>query len=139
MAVSLSSTAALSANANNGAGFHTSVESGVTVFRGSPTKINHQAVAAYKALELQEQQIANQNRIAQAQLRSQNNLAQQRLDLDRRIAFTNNEIFSQRRSRFGGQRFVTGGFGGFNNRFFGVNGISRNTRFSGGFNGRRFK
>ena len=138
MAVSLSSTAALSAHAGE-AGFHTSVESGVTVFRGSPTKINHQAVAAYKALELQEQQIANQNRIAQAQLRSQNNLAQQRLDLDRRIAFTNNEIFSQRRSRFGGQRFVTGGFGGFNNRFFGVNGISRNTRFSGGFNGRRFK
>ena len=137
MAVSLSSTA-LSAHAGE-AGFHKSVESGVTVFRGSPTKINHQAVAAYKALELQEQQIANQNRIAQAQLRSQNNLAQQRLDLDRRIAFTNNEIFSQRRSRFGGQRFVTGGFGRFNNRFFGVNGISRNTRFSGGFNGRRFK
>ena len=128
MAVSLSSTAALSANAGE-AGFHTSVESGVTVFRGSPTKINHQAVAAYKALELQEQQLANQNRIAQAQLRSQNNLAQQRLDLDRRIAFTDNEIFSQNRSRFGGQRFVTGGFNGrfnrgFNNRFFGVNGIS---------------
>lgn len=144
MAVSLSSATALSANANDGVGFHTSHESGVKVFRGAPTQINYQAAAAYKSLELKEQQIANQHRQAQAQLKSQNSIAQQRLDLDRRIAFTDNEIFSQNRSRFGGQRFVTGGFNGrfnrgFNNRFFGVNGISRNTRFSGGFGGKGFK
>jgi len=141
MVASLSLGGTMSANAND-AGFHVSHESGVKVYRGVPTHINHQAVAAHKALELKERQIDNKNRQAQAQLRSQNNLAQGRLDLDRRIAFTNNEIFSQRRSRFGGQRFVTGGFNrGFNNRFFGVNGISRNSRFAGGFGGsaRRFK
>jgi len=146
MAASLSLGGAISASANDGAGFHVSHESGVKVYRGAPTHINHQAVAAHKALELKERQIDNKNRQAQAQLRSQNNIAQQRLDLDRRIAFTNNEIFSQSRSRFGGQRFVTGGFNrgfnrGFSNRFFGVNGISRNSRFAGGFgkSARRFK
>ncbi len=147
LAVGLSSAASMTANANDGAGFHTSLESGVKVYRGAPLQINHQAVASYKALELKERKIENQNRQAQAKLKSQNRIAQGRLDLDRRIAFTDNEIFSQRRSRFGGQRFVTGGFNrGFgarfnNNRFFGVNGISRNTRFSGGFgkSGNRFK
>jgi len=147
MAVSMASAAGMNASANDGAGFHTSYESGVKVYRGAPAQINHQAAAAYKALELKERQIDNQNRQAQAQLRSHNRVVQGRLDLDRRIAFTDNEIFSQRRSRFGGQRFVTGGFNrGFNgrvnnNRFFGVNGISRNTRFSGGFgkSAKRFK
>jgi len=105
MAVSLSSATALSANANDGAGFHTSHESGVKVFRGAPTQLNYQAAATFKSLELREQQIANQNRQAQAQLKSQNSIAQQRIDLDRRIAFTDNEIFSQNRSRFGGRGF----------------------------------
>jgi len=130
MAVSMTSLAGMNASANDGAGFHVSHQSGVKVYRGAPLQINHQAAAAYKALELQERQIDNQNRQAQAQLRSQNRIAQDRLDLDRRIGFTNNEIFSQRRSRFGGQRFVTGGF---NTRFLGgVNGISRNSGFSRG-------
>jgi len=61
MAVSLSSATALSANANDGAGFHTSHESGVKVFRGAPTQLNYQAAATFKSLELREQQIANQN------------------------------------------------------------------------------
>jgi len=107
LAVGLSSAASMTANANDGAGFHTSLESGVKVYRGAPLQINHQAVASYKALELKERKIENQNRQAQAKLKSQNRIAQGRLDLDRRIAFTDNEIFSQRRSRFGGQRFVT--------------------------------
>ena len=133
MAVSLSSLTGISANANDSAGFNVSHETGVKVYRGSATHINHQVVANYKALELQEQQIKNQNRLAQARLRSDNRLAQERLDLDRRIAFTDNEIFSNRNRR-SGQRFVTGGF---NNRFFGINGISRNTRVSKGFGGTR--
>ena len=135
LALSLSSIAGMSASANDGSGFHTSHESGVKVYRGAPLHINHQAVSKYRALDLKEKKINNQNRQAQAKLKSQNNLAQQRLDLDRRIAFTNNQIFSQRRSRFGGQRFVTGGR--FGNRFFGVNGISRNSQFSRGFAGRK--
>lgn len=129
MAVSLSSTAALSANANNGAGFHVSHECCVSVYRGVPLQIDHKAVASYKALELQEQKIANQNRLAHAQLKSQNNLAQQRLDLDRRIAFTPNNIYSQRGSRFGGQRFVTGGFG---RRGFGLGGFGTGGGFGVG-------
>jgi len=129
-ALSLSSFSGMSANANDGAGFHVSHQSGVKVYRGAPTHINHQAVATYKALELQEKQIKNQNLQAQRQLSSDNRIAQQRLDLDRRIAFTENEIFSSRRDRFNNRRFVTGGF---NNRFFGINGISRNTRISKGF------
>ena len=140
-ALSLSATTGLSASANSASGFNVSQHSGVTVYRGAPQHVNHQVVAAHRALDLQERQIDNQARQAAAQQRAQQNLAQQRLDLDRRIAFTNNEIFSTRRSgRFNNRRFVTGGFnnrgigrGGFNNRFFGVRGISQNTRISGRF------
>jgi len=151
-ALCLTSLAAIPANANDGSSYHATHESGVKVYRGTPNGINHQAAAQYKALELRETQIDNQNRQAQAQLRSQNSIAQQRIDLDRRIAFTDNEIFSQNNNRFGGQRFNSRGFNrgfrgrfnrGFNrgisNRFYGVNGISNNSRFSGGFSrsGRR--
>ena len=62
-------------------------------------------------------------------LNAETKLNQDRLALDRRIAFTNNEIFSDNRSR-NGRRFINRGF---NNRFYGVNGISRNTRISRGF------
>ena len=134
----MASGMALSASAGQGPGVHASYESGVKVYRGAPTAANHQAIAAYQALELQERQIANQNRLAHAKLRAESKLNQDRLDLDRRIAFTDNEIFSDNRSR-NGRRFIDRGFNnrgfnrGFNNRFYGVNGISRNTRISRGF------
>ncbi len=125
----MTSGMALSASAGEGQGVHTSYESGVKVYRGAPTQINHQVAASYKALELREQQIDNQNRLAQARLRAETKLNQDRLDLDRRIAFTDNEIFTSR-GRSNGRRFVNRGF---SNRFYGVNGISRNTRISRGF------
>lgn len=154
IALSLTSVAAMPAHGSD-AGFHSAHEAGVKVYRGSAaTQINHQAVASYRKLELQERKINNQNQLARAQLNSQNSIAQQRLDLDRRIAFTNNEIFSQRNNRFGGRGFNTRrgfnsrrssrGFNGGNNRgfngaisnrFLGVNGISQNSNFSGGFSG----
>ena len=147
IALSLSSAAAVSAHAHD-AGFNYANEAGVKVYRGAATHINHQAVASYKALDLRETQIKNQNQQARAKLQSQNSIAQQRIDLDRRIAFTDNEIFSQNRSRFGGRGFSSRGFrggstrgfnrgfnSGISNRFFGVNGISNNSRFSGGFSG----
>lgn len=129
MALGLSSATALTATANDGAGVHVSYESGVKVYRGAPQPINYQAAAAHKALALQELQIKNQNRQANARLKSENRLNQARLDLDRRIAFTDNEIFTNNRSRTS-RRFINRGF---NNRFFGVNGISRNSRISRGF------
>jgi len=129
MAVGLSSGMAVTAAANDGSGMHVSYESGVKVYRGAPLQIDHQAAATYQALELQERQIRNQNRQAQARLISENRLNQERLKLDRRIAFTENEIFTNRRSR-NGRRFVNRGF---NNRFYGVNGVSRNTRVTRGF------
>jgi len=135
----MASGMALSASAGQGPGVHASYESGVKVYRGAPLQFNHQAAAQYKALELQERQIKNQNLQAQRRLNSDNSIAQQRLDLDRRIAFTDNEIFTGRRST-NGRRFVTGGFNnrfGISNRFFGVNGISNNTRISTGRNARR--
>lgn len=138
LAVGLTSGMALTASANDGAGVHVSYESGVKVYRAAPTQLNHQVAATYKALELQERQIDNQNRLATARLNAETRLNTDRLALDRRIAFTNNEIFSDNRSR-NGRRFINRGFNnrgfnrGFNNRFYGVNGISRNTRISRGF------
>ena len=129
LAVGLTSGMALSASANDGSGVHVSYESGVKVYRAAPTQLNHQVAATYKALELQERQIDNQNRQANARLNAETRLNQDRLALDRRIAFTDNEIFSNRGSR-NNRRFVNRGF---NNRFYGVNGISRNTRISKGF------
>jgi len=129
MALGLSTGLAVTATANDGSGVHVSYESGVKVHRGAPLHIDHQAAATYEALRLEELQIKNQNRQAKARLRSETRLNQERLDLDRRIAFTENEIFTNSRSR-NGRRFVTRGR---NNRFFGVNGISRNTRVSRGF------
>ena len=128
-AISLSSFSGMTASANDGAGFNVNHTSGVKVYRGAPTQLNHQVAATYKALELQERQIDNQNRQATARLNAETKLNQDRLALDRRIAFTNNEIFSDNRSR-NGRRFINRGF---NNRFYGVNGISRNTRISRGF------
>jgi len=129
-ALGLSSVSGLSAQANDSAGIHVSHESGVKVYRGSALHVNHQAAATFKALELKERQIKNQNLQAQRRLNLDNRIAQQRLDLDRRIAFTDNEIFTNRRGRFNNRRFVTGRF---NNRFFGINGISRNTSVSKGY------
>lgn len=129
LATIMTSGMALSASAGQAPGVHMSHESGVKVYRGAPTHINHQAAASYKALELQELQIKNQNRQANARLNAETSLNQQRLDLDRRIAFTDNEIFTSNRGRTN-RRFINRGF---NNRFFGVNGISRNSRVSRGF------
>lgn len=120
---------AVSASAGQASGVNASYESGVKVYRGAPTQINHQAAASYKALELQERQISNQNRLAHARLNAETKLNQDRLALDRRIAFTDNEIFTNSRSR-SSRRFVNRGF---NNRFFGINGISRNSSVSKSF------
>ena len=129
LATVMTSGMAVSASAGQAPGVHTSYESGVKVYRGAPAQINHQAAASFKALELQERQIANQNRLAHARLNAETKLNQDRLALDRRIAFTDNEIFTNSRSR-NGRRFVNRGF---NNRFFGINGISRNSSVSKSF------
>ncbi len=145
VAVTLSVCGFTGATAHAGdAGFHANQEAGVKVYRGNATHLNYQAVTALQSVRIAEKRVDNQNRQANAKLNAEKNIAQQRLDLDRRIAFTDNEIFSQNRSRFGGQRFVSGqsnrGFNGrSNNRFYGVNGISHNSRFSGGLKGKRFK
>lgn len=130
MALSLTSGMVSTASANSGPSVHTSYEEGVKVYRPIHPKPDFQAKAAFKALKLQERQIDNEARLGQARLRSETRTNRDRLALDRRIAFTNNEIFSNRRSR-NNRRFTNGGL---SNRFFGVNGISRNTRVSQGFN-----
>ena len=66
-ALSLSATTGLSASANSASGFNVSQHSGVTVYRGAPQHVNHQVVAAHRALDLQERQIDNQARQAAAQ------------------------------------------------------------------------
>ena len=130
------------AHAGDASGFHTSHESGVKVYRGNQPQLNFQAVTALQVADIAQQRVDNQNRQANAKLNAENNIAQERLDLDRRIAFTDNEIFSQNRSRFGNRGFISGGSnrgfdGRFTNRFGGVRGISGNSRFSGGFDGKR--
>jgi len=107
VAISVCGFISTAAHAGDAPGFHVNHEAGVKVYRGSPTHLNYQAVATLKALELEEQRIKNQNRQANAQIRAQSSQAQQRLDLDRRVAFTRNEIFSSRRNR-SNRRFVTG-------------------------------
>jgi len=129
MATMMTFGMAHTASAGEGSSVHVSHQAGVKVYRAVPTRIDHQAAASYKTLELQELQIQNQNRQAAARLRADTRLNQQRLELDRRIAFTDNQIFLNQ-GRRSSRRFVTRGF---NNRFYGVNGISRNSRISKSF------
>ena len=129
MALSLTSGMVSTASAN-GLGVHTSFQEGVKVYRPVHPKPDFQAKAAFKAVQLQERQIKNEARLGQARLRAESQLNRDRLALDRRIAFTENEIFTDQRGR-NNRRFTNRGV---SNRFFGVNGISRNTRVSKGFN-----
>ena len=129
MAVTLTSGMATTAFANGGSGTQINYEEGVKVYRPAQAKPDFHAKAAYRAVRLQERQADNQFRLDQARLKSETRLNRDRLELDRRISFTENEIFTQRRSR-NDRRFTNDGI---SNRFFGVNGISRNTRVSQGF------
>lgn len=130
VAVGLTSGMASSALANDGSSIRLNYQEGVKVYRATPPVRNHQAIAASRALNLQELQIKNQNRQAQARIKNDRNLNRDRLNLDRRIAFTNNEIFSERRNQSNRNNQNNGLI---DRVFFGVNGISRNTQVSKGF------